>query len=156
MGKIIKLNIDIVSPSQFGLCYLNLGRILKSYVENPKKMIVPIRVHPFDSSRYMLLDGHHSTCIADTLNESNPNSVQIYGWVAKNENDIIEELTEEYYQKNISFNNGNIKERYQLLDDGLIFFDNMPKTIKEMRAEYSELESGASLMNYVFPVNSKI
>ena len=150
MGKIIELNTDIITPSQDGLYIYQLKKIMISYTKNPKKIIVPVMLDPFNSDKYTLLDGHHSTCIADTLNESNLNSVEIYAWIAENKYDVIPyTLSENYHKGRLDSQNENIERRYPLLEKKSAYC-RFPKTIKELRAKYSELKSKASLINIIF------
>lgn len=152
MGKIIELNTKTVAPIQQCLFVSDLVQITRSYFREPQKMLVPVRKHPFYNDRHSLLDGHHSTCIADTLNDFQEGFVKIFGYEVNNNHDFIDanEIPDEFYIKNINDNNRNIKLNFLDTQKYLKNWD-LPESIEELRSKYSRLESAIALINCSFP-----
>ena len=148
---IIELDTRDVAPIQENLYAPTLGEITRSYFKDAKKMIVPLRDHPFYDGKFSLLDGHHSSCIAETLNEFSSDIVKLYGWLADNEDDLIDpdKLSNEFYKEEIYWNNANIMDNFaktpKYLED-----IGVSESIKELRLKYSQLESITSLLDYSY------
>ncbi|MBT3398097.1 hypothetical protein HOA55_04365 [archaeon] len=147
MGKIIRLDTKLALPTQPTLRQRNIKRVIRSFLRSPKKMIVPVRTNPRDPSTYLILDGHHSTCVADTLNEFRPGFVDIFGWITEDNQDLIERLPQDFHQGRVYSQNENIEGRFENVP-AYHEWSKVPKTIREMRGRYEPLRSARNLMRY--------
>lgn len=148
MGRIIELDTKCLVPIQKEIFMDNIKDILRDYNEEPLKNIIPVREHPNYPGKHMLLDGHHSSCITDVLNESS-SFVRLYGWVADSETDFIGELGSDFHYGDLYMKNRNIKFQY-LRAEELASMPEVPNSIPELRAMYSYLESIETLRDFVY------
>ena len=150
MGRIIELDTDLLVPSQHKLIMSDAGIIVRSYFRRPKKMLLPVRIHPCDCRKYLLLDGNHSACIADTLNELDDMDIEVFGWLAEHNGDLIGKLPIKFYQKDIVDKNENIEGRYYSAIRPRPTSLTPPQSVKAMRALHPQFESAETLLDYAF------
>jgi len=156
MGKKIKLytgSIGSIIPIEAGLREDDIKKIVRAHFASPKKVVVPVRVHPYNSKLLVLLDGHNTTCVADVLNEENPGAFELYGWVAESKSDFIPRFSADYL---ITDGMGDvcIENHYGLkcVHSGRFRLDveGVPDSISELRARYDFLNSADALRKFVF------
>ncbi len=147
MGKKVKLCAGSLVPIENGLREDSIRAITEEHFVKPKKVVVPVRVHPYNPNLFVLLDGHNTSCVADVLNEEKAGSFELYGWVAESGKDLIPEMSGEYREVG-SIDNMNLGLHYGIIPSRLdvMRVDN----ISQLRSQYDFLKSGDALRKFVF------
>jgi len=145
MGIELKIKTNQLIPTQKNLTIWQFKDLFKDYIKNPKDMIIPVRKDPFQDGKYLILDGHHGSCLIDIMQEFM--NVNLFVWVAKNEEDYIWKITRDYYSKSFWSYNENILIRFNKVLE-VVQTDALPKSIGEMRVKYSWLKDANSMFNY--------
>jgi len=154
MGKIIELDKSKVRVIQPILTRRKVLDFLISYLEQPRKVIVSVRENPYEEG-HILLDGHSRAGVIGTL--SKIEDIPLYGFVAKNEKDLIENLQDGFFP-NMKISDLNlliqqnfkpsVNEWYNMKLEKLLnkvsYFKSPEKLIKEFMPyeEFEELKKG--------------
>ncbi|NPE26756.1 hypothetical protein HNV12_02000 [Methanococcoides sp. SA1] len=147
MGKLVKLeNVGSIVPIENGLREDSIKEIVRIHFSEPKKIVVPIRVHPYNSNLLVLLGGHNTSCVADVLNREKSGAFELYGWVVDSKKDFIPLDFGEGFRESSSMDVSNI---------GL--YDTIPSrldvmrvdSVSQLRMQYVFLRSGDALRKFV-------
>ncbi|MCR4285217.1 MAG: hypothetical protein NUV97_04225 [archaeon] len=149
MGELVRVSEPgMLKPIEHSLIRGDIRRIYRSYLERPKKIVVPTKELLGSSRRLVLLDGHHSSCLADTLQESGYRGVELYAWVAESPGDEIPELPEGFDQRNREEQNYNIARHFRnvLFLRGYVRREFRLETVRDLRRRHPYLGSEKELL----------
>ncbi len=139
MGKIVELEYKRIIPTQDEIHDQYVVTFVRSYLRNPQDPIIPIK-RTLEGD--LLLDGHH--CAASMELISKLTGAKIYGWIAENEEDLIENLPEMFHQHPHTINekNRNIQKRFNLKPS------KSCQQLGDLRKKYSFMESPKKLVDF--------